>query len=120
MMIKLKRNDKIGLVFFLAFIISMSLVWLFEERFDQEQWRSNPGKRYKMAKNIIEQDLLDNKSKEEVIQILGEPVTAEFSDNNILIYQLGTPPSFFDEEPQELIIVLKDSKVIHVSVNQEE
>ena len=85
MMIKLKRNDKIGLVFFLAFIISMSLVWLFEERFDQEQWRSNPGKRYKMAKNIIEQDLLDNKSKEEVIQILGEPVTAEFSDNNILI-----------------------------------
>ena len=119
MMIKLKRNDKIGLVFFLAFIISMSLVWLFEERFDQEQWRSNPGKRYKMAKNIIEQDLLDNKSKEEVIQILGEPVTAEFSDNNILIYQLGTPPSFFDAEPQQLVVRLVNEKVVAVAVVQD-
>lgn len=117
--IKLKRNDKIGLIFFLAFIISMSLIWLFEERFDANQWRSNPGKRYQMAKDIIEQNLLNGKTKDEVIQILGMPRPSDSANVNVLIYELGTPPSFFDEEPQQLIVQFNDRKVIGVAVLQD-
>lgn len=118
MNIKLKRNDKIGLIFFLAFIISMSLIWLFEERFDPDEWRRNRSVRYKMAKNIIEEDLLIEKSRDEVIQLLGIPSTLNSSDVNVMVYELGTPPSFFDAEPQRLVIRLLNGKVAAVAVVQ--
>ena len=119
MNIKLKRNDKIGLTFFLAFIISMSLIWLFEERFEADRWRSNPGKRYQMAKNIIEEDLLNEKSRDEVIQLLGIPKASKSTDINVMVYELGTPPSFFDAEPQQLVIRFLNGKVRAVAVVQD-
>ncbi|MCA0131532.1 hypothetical protein [Winogradskyella alexanderae] len=112
----LDRIKKVSFIFFLAILIGLSLIWMFEDDFDANQWRSKPDERYKMANDIIEHNLLGEKSKEEIIQILGIPRT---SDSNTLIYDLGTPPSFFDSEPQRLVIKLRDEKVVRVTVVQD-
>ena len=116
MILKLKRNDKIGLLFFVAFIISTSLIWLFEERFDQEQWRSTPQQRYKMADDLIESQLLIGKTKAEVISILGYSGFHVETNENILTYSLGKQPSFFATEKEYLLIVFTNGRVSEVTL----
>ncbi|WP_369998421.1 hypothetical protein [Winogradskyella sp.] len=116
MITRLKRNDKIGLFFFVAFIISTSLIWLFEERFDKEQWRSNPQQRYKMADDLIESQLLIGKTKEEVISILGYSSNTIESSQEILTYSLGKQPSFFETKKEYLLIIFIDGRVKEVTL----
>jgi hypothetical protein len=119
MKLKLKRNDKIGLFFFVAFIISMTFFYFFEERFDSEIWKTQHTKRYKMAKDIVEEKLLLGKTKDEVFKLLGKSDFSENTDSNIMIYYLGTPPSFFDAEPQKLVVKFSEGKVVGLAVLQE-
>ena len=114
-MIKLKRTDKIGLFFFLAFVISASLIWFFEERFNQETWHSAPGKRYEMLDDILENKFLIGKTRQDVISILGEPDKRLISKDDFFIYDLGNPPSFFDSEPQYLLVTFENEIVIKLS-----
>lgn len=116
MILRLKRNDKIGLFFFVAFIISTSLIWLFEERFDKEQWRSNPQQRYKMADDLIESQLLIGMTKDEVISILGNSYVQEISNQEILTYSLGKQPSFFQSKKEYLLVILTNDKVNEVNL----
>ncbi len=115
MPMQIKRNDKIGLFFFVAFILSMSLIWLFEERFDKERWRSQPSMRYKMADDIIESQLLIGKPKDEVIVILGQPNSSLSLEKDLFFYRLGTPPSFFEAKREQLLIIFVDQKAIEVA-----
>lgn len=116
MWLRLKRNDKIGLFFFMAFVISMSLIWMFEERFDQERWITNPQKRYKMVDDLIESQLLMNKTKSEVREILGIPKFSSNEPKDILIYGIGEPPSFVDSQREHLLLIFVDQKVIEVTL----
>ena len=116
MWLRLKRNDKIGLFFFVAFIISSSLIWLFEERFTQEQWRTNPSQRYKLVDNLIESQLLIGKSKDEVIVLLGEPYSKSNVKEDIFIYRLGKQPSFFNSRKEHLLIIFVNQQVDEVTL----
>ena len=118
MALKLKRNDIIGLFFFTAFVISTSLIYQFEERFDQERWRSQPAMRYKMADDIIEKQLLIGKSKDEVILLLGQP-TSSFIEKNLFFYRIGKPPSFSDSKAVQLLILFDKNLVIKVTEKEE-
>jgi len=115
----LERLKKIALVFVLATLISIAFLSIFQDKFDATEWKVNPDVRYKMANDIIEQKVLYSKSKEEVIQLLGLPDALAISAKDFLAYKLGTPPSFFDAEPQYLVIKLEDNKVIKVVVEQD-
>lgn len=120
MRLQIKRNDKIGLFFFVAFIISMSLIWLFEERFDKERWRSEPATRYKMVDDVIESQLLMGKTKDEVIVLLGKPNSSSTIEKDLFLYRLGQQPSFFEAKREQLLIVFENQKVIKVTIVQEE
>ncbi len=113
---RLKRNDKIGLFFFVAFVTSMSLLWFFEERYDKAAWLSTPSERYKMVDDIIESQLLMRKSKAEVIELLGQPDTTLSQPEDGFIYRLGTPPSFFDDKPEQLLIIFELGSVSKVTL----
>ena len=113
---RLKGNDKIGLFFFVAFIISSSLIWLFEERFNKEQWRSNPQQRYKMVDDLIDSQLLINKSKDEVVLLLGEPYSSSAIEKDIFIYRIGKQPSFFESKKEHLLIIFENQKVDEVTL----
>ncbi|NNE31610.1 MAG: hypothetical protein HKN40_04500 [Winogradskyella sp.] len=113
---KLSRNNKIGLFFFLAFVISSSLIWLFEERFSKEQWRTEPRQRYKLVDDLIDSQILLDKTKNEVIQTLGEPYLKVNTINDAFIYKLGNPPSFVDAQQEQLFIIFVKQKVAEVTL----
>ena len=110
-LLKLKRNDKIGLFLFVAFIISSSLLWLFEERFKKNQWKTNPAQRYKMVDDLIESQILIGKTKDDVIFLLGKPNLSSTTENDMFTYRLGEPPSFFEAKRELLLILFVNQRV---------
>ena len=114
MRLNVKRNDKIGMFFFFAFVISSSLIWFFEERFNPEQWRKQRVTRYKMADDIIDSQLLIGKTLEEVQGLLGEGERSTLKGSPQLVYALGTPPSFFKPKKEKLIVVFENNRVVKV------
>jgi len=108
------QMNQIGLILFSAFVISTSLFWLFEERFDAEQWRNRYASRYKMAEDLIDSELFINKTQEEVFTMLGEPDTYNSEGKVNFIYYLAQKPSFFDTRPTQLIFRFKNNRVIEV------
>lgn len=117
---QIKRNDKIGAFFFVAFIISMSLIWLFEERFDKERWRSEPSTRYKMVNDIIDNQQIIGKTKDEVIVLLGKPNSSISKEKDLFFYRLGQQPSFFEAKRAQLLIVFKHQEVAEVAIVTED
>lgn len=111
MKLQLKRNDQIGLLFFIAFVAGTSLIWLFEERFDQNRWKTQRAFRYEMAKDIIESNLFINKTKDYVITVLGQPNESNSKGKVYLSYYLGRKPSFFNTKPTQLIFSFKNGRV---------
>lgn len=91
------------------------MIWFFEERFDQEIWNNAPGKRNQMLDDILENKFLMGKTHQEVISILGEPDKNLTSEGDFLIYDLGNPPSFFDSEPQYLLVTFENKIVTKLS-----
>jgi hypothetical protein len=119
MRLQLKRNDKIGLLFFIAFVLGTSLMYQFEERFDENIWRSEPSRRYKLADDIIESRLLIGKTKVEVVALLGDSYSTLSLNKESFIYRLGKPPSFLEPKMELLLIVFVNQKVIEVTRIQE-
>lgn len=119
MKLRLKRNDKIGLFLFVAFAISTTLTWLFEERFNQPQWEIEHTKRYKMADDIIESQLLVGKTKQEVISLLGNASPSTLKGREHLVYDLGKPPSFFERIEERLVVIFDNNLVIKVIHSKE-
>jgi len=118
--LKVKKIDQIGAIFFVAFVLSTSLTWLFEESFSKEHWKRYPQKRYKMAEEIIDDNLIIGKSKQEIIFLLGNNMrSSKTNGKEQLVYPLGTPPSFFEEKKETLIIIFEDNKVVKVIQSNE-
>ncbi|MEH6534928.1 MAG: hypothetical protein V7719_00940 [Psychroserpens sp.] len=112
----LKKYDKVLFVFFVAMLISSFLIWAFEERFDQDDWRSSPSTRYKMAEDLIDSELLIGKSKDDVIVLLGTFYDTNPNGKDNIIYKLGKAPSFFESKVERLFVVFENeivTKVIH-------
>lgn len=116
MKLTLKRFDKILLVFFLAVFISLSLIWVFEERFDKEQWSANLTQRYKMVDNLMESQVLIGKSKDDVILMLGYPNLSSDNENQVFAYSLGVPPSFFNSKREKLLVIFREEIVEDVTL----
>lgn len=122
-----KRNRK-----FLAIIptvilspiiyVGLVMIWIFSisyyptSDFDKNEWNSNVEERFIMSEDIIESEILIGKTREEVIQMLGN----DFITNNEseITYELGHVPGLFNIDPDYLDIKLENGKVI--SVNQYE
>jgi hypothetical protein len=118
-----KRNRK-----FLAIIptvilspiiyVGLVMIWIFSisyyptSDFDKNEWNSNVEERFKMSEDIIESEILIDKTREEVIEILGN----NFITNNEskITYELGHVPGLFNIDPDYLDIKLENGKVISV------
>jgi len=116
MKLRLDRKNTIGLIFFLAFVISMSLIFQFEERFTIENWKSNYTTRYKMVDDLIESQFLIGKPKSEVFEILGQPDSQSNAKKDAFIYDIGDPPSFFSSQKEYLLIIFKNEQVEEVTL----
>lgn len=116
MWLKLKRIHKIGLFFLVALMLSLLLLGLFEKRFDEVEWKNLPTQRYEMVDNLIESQVLNNMTKTEVIGLLGKPSSRSVIEKDIFLYKLGTSPSFFKSQTEQLLIVFVNQKVDKVTL----
>ncbi|REG89646.1 hypothetical protein [Winogradskyella sediminis] len=113
------RNNQInqmGLILFSAFVIATSLHFFFENRFTEEQWKSRPMTRHKMVDDLIDDHILIDKSKEDVINLLGEPSWILKSDKDIMLYELGLAPNRENNQVEHLYIQFINDKVNNVSL----
>lgn len=111
---RLTLYDKVLFVIFGAALLASFFIWVFEERFDENVWQSNPSNRYKMADAIIDDAIFIGMTRPEIIDILGRPVDPFSDDQSVLNYKIGTPPSFSKDVREELVIIFVNKKAVKV------
>lgn len=107
-------------VFFSPIIYALLIIsWIFcmqyypKDHFNKQEWETNIEERYTMSKNIIKSEMLLGKTKDEVIDLLGNEYL-DYSDNHIGYY-LGFVPKLLNIDPDYLGIYFENGKVIKVS-----
>lgn len=99
--------------------IGIIMIWVFSisyypnVTFNKQKWDSNYEERYKMSKDIIKSDILIGKTKDEIIELLGNDFYAY--DKNHISYELGFVPELFNIDPVFLDIYFENGKVIKVN-----
>ena len=114
-----RQADEVGIVIFAAFIIATTLFYYNDWQFSTEEWKRAPSKRHEIVDDLIDSDILDGKTKQEVISILGEPYPYINKNSDTLIYDMGTPPAFFEEKLELLRIVFEQGIVQDISIETE-
>lgn len=92
-----------------------------DRRFTKEAWMGNADKRYELTKKLISSKMLIGKTREEVVQILGQN-TAD-SDTSTMYYSIGFIPLFMDTHnlsPALLYVKFQNNRVIAVSQSHDE
>jgi len=82
------------------------------QKFNKAEWDNNIEERYTMSTNIIRSEMLINKTKEEVIELLGEDFSTYGKEH--IAYYLGFVPSIIGIDPDVLDIYFENSKVVKV------
>ena len=108
--------NQIGLILFSAFVIATSLHFFFENRFTEEQWKTSPMTRHKMVDDLIDDGILMDKSKDDVINVLGQPTWILKLDKDIMLYELGLAPNRENNQVEHLYIQFINDKVYNVSL----
>jgi len=81
----------------------------FQKDFDQKAWHETKGLRYEMRDDLIEGDLLKNKTKNEVLSLLGEPDRRD--STGLWTYDLGVSKAGFGWQFNDLLIQFGDGRV---------
>lgn len=95
--------------------VGLIVIWIFsmsyypKKDFDRSEWKSNVEARYGMSKDIIDSKILIGKTKEEIIELLGDDFYA-YGDNHIA-YDLGFVPGFMNIDPDYLDIYFDNGNV---------
>lgn len=95
-----------------------TLIWIFtlsyypDNDFNKEDWTLNKEERFKMSKDIIENEILIGKTKSEIIELLGEDYH-EYSDEHIA-YDLGFVPGPVNIDSDVLDIYFENGNVVKV------
>jgi hypothetical protein len=82
--------------------------------FDRKQWLSDKDERYELTDDIINRRLLIGKSKDQVLEILGDENNSN-TDN--WGYYIGFKPEIGNIDPNSLHIDFKNNRAINVSVH---
>ena len=101
-------------ILYLVFIF-LFFSYLFHEPqkdFNQDKWFANKLSRYEMRDDIVNSNILKNKTKQELIQLIGKPDIKD--STNIWIYDLGTSGAGLGWQFNSLKITFKNREVSDV------
>ncbi|MEZ7497705.1 hypothetical protein QO200_03035 [Flavobacterium sp. Arc3] len=102
--------------------IGIIMIWIFsisyypKTDFNKQEWNKNKEERYKMSNDIIKGEILIGKTKEEVIELLGDDFY--FYDESHIAYDLGFVPGLFNIDPDVLDIYFEKGKVTKVGQHE--
>ncbi|RED46616.1 hypothetical protein DFQ10_101387 [Winogradskyella eximia] len=106
--------NQVGLIFFSAFILATIFTHEFNTSFNEELWRQEPAKRYKLADIIIDSEMCIGKTGQEIKSLLGRPGDYDSEQKVFFSYYLGNRPTFSGGEDAYLILHFKNGKVAKV------
>ena len=102
------------LLYITGFYILFSVISYYPSHdFNKEKWMNDKEKRYELSEDLIAGKILIDKTKQEVIELLGKEFSTKESD--YWIYDLGYSPGLIVIDPDILIIEFKDNKVIKIT-----
>lgn len=118
------KNWKFYLVWIITWIvlfliISISMVsFLFykyspdyENRaFNSTEWKSNPEIRGEMVDDLLD-NVIKNKNREEIIQLLGNETEGSNPNNNVLVYYIGPERGFISIDGAFLYLYFENNKL---------
>jgi hypothetical protein len=96
----------VGLIFF--WIITES--YYPEREFSKEKWKTDEETRYEMTDDLIENEKLIGKTKEQVKELLGQGSVS--FDGTVWTYSVGYRPGIIVIDPDVFEVQFKDDKVI--------
>ena len=89
-----------------------------KKTFNKEKWTDTlSDDRYKYSRDIIDSQLLNNKTAVEVIEVLDNKFIIAH-DSTRIIYFTGYQPSYMTHIPRTLEVYFKNGKVIRVTMNR--
>jgi len=107
-------------------ISTIFLPYHHHKQFESKAWNEKPGLRYEMIDQMINDNFLIGKSKEEVSNLLGKvqwlswnKTTNDF-DPNVWNYGLGLIPGAFKNIKEDVEITFKNDKVSLIKLSQSE
>ena len=118
-----KRLTWVG-TFIVTSLIYLFLIYVFiffvsyypTKEFSQKGWTDNPSKRYEMTEDIIENNLLIGKTKDEILHLLGSD-KFEYNEDH-WGYDAGFVPGFLNIDPDVLDVYFKNNIVVKVAQHE--
>ena len=80
-----------------------------ERDFDKEKWKTDIEKRYEMTDDLVDNEKLIGKTKEEIKELLGQEEVS--MDSSRWTYYIGFKPGIVEIDPDVLQIEFKNGKV---------
>ena len=106
----------ITIFFVTATVITFGLLHTFQKEFDQTQWVAQPSMRYEMVDKMIESREFLEKSDREIMKLLGQPDKITDGEKKVWVYNVGHPPSFFEEENEQLLVIFSNNIVEKIAL----
>jgi hypothetical protein len=90
----------------------LSSLYYPKQTFDHTKWHENVDERYKMSSYIIKNNILMGKTKDEIIELLGNDFYVRGKD--MIGYYLGFVPGIANIDPDVLVIYFENGIVVKV------
>jgi hypothetical protein len=104
------------------FIFGLAFIYLVlfpkEKKFDfsKEKWDSSKELRFEMRNDLVDSKMLENKTKEEVVRILGQPDNGDTTD--YWTYDLGVSEAGFGWQFNDLKLTFEDERANKVELQE--
>ena len=82
------------------------------QKFDKSKWVKNVDSRYKMINNLIDSNLLIDKTKHEVIEILGNDFTENCWGESSMCYVAYDPDNYAPLDHYEFIVFFSENGIV--------
>ena len=100
----------------LALLIGFIIDPIFRaKKFETNEWVENVDSRYRMVNDLKKNDLIIGKTKNEVIEMLGNDFTEKCYGFNTLCYSTYDPKNFGSFDHYELVIYFEKGLVSKIS-----
>jgi hypothetical protein len=82
-------------------------------KFDKSDWATNVSQRFKMADDVVDSQMLIGLTRQQAIELLGKPYRDWDNTDHTIRFDIGERPTpGLDLDPDELVLDLKDGKVV--------
>lgn len=88
-------------------------------KFDRSDWATNVSQRFKMADDVVESQMLIGLTKQQAIDLLGLPYRDWDNTDHTIRFDIGERPTVgLDLDPDELVLDLKEGKVVKTYLHE--